>query len=242
MDLTKDISAYFATAGALVDAAAKVDEELALHLGHGFNVFDFIAPSENGISDILRDLLDPRGPHGQGDRFLRLFLQSLGLARLLDDTPRVDVYREHLTASIKQDRRRIDLVIEIHSQSKSWAVGIENKPWAIEQDNQLHDYATHLESRFSKQFHLVYLSGDGGEPSTLGEWEKQLGVKRLHIMPYAKGPAGKNGVVQSLYEWALEAATHAQADKIRWFLRDLAAWIATNFQTLAEDNHGRKEQ
>ena len=31
----------------------------------------YIQPDENRLSDILRDLLDPAGPHGQGDTFLR---------------------------------------------------------------------------------------------------------------------------------------------------------------------------
>ena len=67
MDLNeRDITAFFATMGALVAAAEKIDAELALRLGQGFNVFDAIRPDENRLSDILRDLLDPRGAHGQG--------------------------------------------------------------------------------------------------------------------------------------------------------------------------------
>ena len=69
MDLNeRDIAAYFATTGALVAAAERIDAELALYHGHGFNVFDAIRPDENRLSDILRDLLDPRGSHGQGVR------------------------------------------------------------------------------------------------------------------------------------------------------------------------------
>src|SRR5947208_1213741 len=40
----------------------------------GFNVFDFISPSENVLSDILQFFLDPEASHGQGDIFLGLLL------------------------------------------------------------------------------------------------------------------------------------------------------------------------
>ena len=43
-----------------------------------FNVFELIEPDENKLSDILADLLDPKGSHGQGDLFLRLLFKQLG--------------------------------------------------------------------------------------------------------------------------------------------------------------------
>ncbi len=44
----------------------------------GFNVFDFIDPDENKLSDVLAWLLDPKGSHGQGDVFLLLLFEHLG--------------------------------------------------------------------------------------------------------------------------------------------------------------------
>jgi len=38
-----------------------------------FNCFDFINPDENKLSEVLAELLDPKGTHAQGDVFLRLF-------------------------------------------------------------------------------------------------------------------------------------------------------------------------
>ena len=50
--------------------------EIDRHLASNFNVFDYIVPNrdENRLSDIIANLLDPRGSHGQRDIFLRQFL------------------------------------------------------------------------------------------------------------------------------------------------------------------------
>src|SRR4051794_32824876 len=68
------------------DAAAKVIKEAEIQESERnrtearrFNVFSLIKPDENRLSDILADLLDPDGPHGQGNLFLRLLLEQLGI-------------------------------------------------------------------------------------------------------------------------------------------------------------------
>lgn len=66
---------------------------------------------------------------------------------------RVDVAREFRTA----DDRRIDIVVE----TPELLLGIENKPWAVQQVNQLADYHAHLEHRSKdsgKQHALIFLS------------------------------------------------------------------------------------
>lgn len=233
MDLSEtDITAFFARTGALLSAAERIDAELALHLGHGFNVFDAIRPDENRLSDILRDLLDPRGSHGQGQPFLRLFLGMLGdqrIEQLLDANPPVDVYREHRTWSIEEDRRRIDLVILIHGPP-DFAIAIENKPWTGEQDKQMEAYAEHLDRAYGDRFSLLYLSGCGNPPETLGPWDQRLkDAGRFHALPYHESES--NGRSKpSLHAWVMDCTHHAEADKLRWFLRDFATWIAENFQ------------
>jgi len=240
MDLNvRDITAFFATTGALVAAAEKIDAELALRLGRGFNVFDAIRPDENRLSDILRDLLDPRGPHGQGDRFLRAFLDICKIGEPWSkDTNNVRVYRERQTISLDEDRkrRRIDLVIAFGASAG--AVAIENKPWAGEQNDQMKDYAEHLNHIYQDRFHLLYLSGNGRPPETLGEWDQCLKeVVRFHPMAYNR-PASQDREMPNLHDWTAQCARLTEADKLRWFLRDFAAWIAENFETPALDEGG----
>src|ERR1700688_527905 len=50
-----------------------------LFLAQDFNVFNFIQPNENRISDIFAWLLDPGGTHAQGETFLRHFVAMLDI-------------------------------------------------------------------------------------------------------------------------------------------------------------------
>jgi hypothetical protein len=53
----------------------------------GFNVFDFIDPDENKLSDVLAWLLDPKGSHGQGDVFLPQLFEHLGFGVARNQRP-----------------------------------------------------------------------------------------------------------------------------------------------------------
>src|SRR3954447_12663738 len=61
------------------ESARAEKRERDLHLAEDFNVFDFLRPDENCLSDIVAWLLDPRGSHGQGGAFLEHFLTVLRL-------------------------------------------------------------------------------------------------------------------------------------------------------------------
>ena len=52
--------------------------------GKEFNIFRVqrILNDEVKICRLIRELLDPRGSHGQGSVFLRLFLETLGWAKI----------------------------------------------------------------------------------------------------------------------------------------------------------------
>ena len=118
-----------------------------------FRIFDLFKPGENTLSDILRELLDPRGTHGQGVVFLAKFLGKIGFpqqnrAALVG----AKVFREWSTG----EGRRIDLVID----APGFLIGIENKPWAGQLHNQLGDYYADLNGRANgRPFRLVFLSG-----------------------------------------------------------------------------------
>lgn len=136
-----------------------------------FNVFDYIRANENRLSDIIRDLLDANGTHGQGDAFLKEFIAALyGL--MPPPWEFKSVLREKATSLIESHRRRLDIVIDL----KSFGIGIENKPWAGEQDHQIGDYVADLERRFAGNYKIVYLS-PGGEPMSIDETAKRKLLK-----------------------------------------------------------------
>jgi hypothetical protein len=57
----------------------EVRQAADLREASGFNVFSYVRRDESSLSDVIRDLLDPSGTHGQGRLFLDLFLKSIGV-------------------------------------------------------------------------------------------------------------------------------------------------------------------
>lgn len=95
-----------------------------------FNLFKNLKLTENQHSNLLKKLLNPRGKHGQGDLFLKSFLEML----------KVPYNNEYWTVNTEKkagEKGRIDLII----YSKDKRIIIENKiNGAVNQPNQLYRY------------------------------------------------------------------------------------------------------
>ena len=72
----KHLKRFFSAVGSRVAIAEKKQRQRDRKEATRFNVFDLIEPDENKLSDVLADLLDPKGNHGQGDLFLRLLFKQ----------------------------------------------------------------------------------------------------------------------------------------------------------------------
>lgn len=215
-----DWHSFFSAAQIITDSVSKADKLLQLHLGSSFNVFDFIQPDENRLSDLLRDLLDPSGRHGQGEIFLKLAIQNLLPAFSIDCTAlkHCKVIREAVT----RDGRLIDLVLDFGV----CGIGIENKPFAAEQPDQLADYADHLQRQFDGRFCLMFLHAPGFRSNSLGESRRDLlqAAGQFSEVPYnARGTA-------SLHAWLENCAAASQSEKIRLFLLDFATYVQMRFK------------
>jgi hypothetical protein len=188
------------------------------------NVFVYIEPDENRLSDILRDLLDPTGPHGQRDTFLRRFVakipgQSLAVGPCL-------VFREHITSRIESHLRRIDILVDFGESG----LAIENKPWAGDQTDQISDYVSHLERRFAGKFVIVYLTRNEAKPTSLGsgECDRLLREKKLLLWAYP-------GVLRA---WLTNCYKECDAEAVRIFLRNFIEYIDDTFRVTKEDENG----
>jgi len=218
-----DWRSFFRGAQIVLDATERADKLLRLRLGTGFSVFDWIKPGENTLSDMVRDLLDPEGIHGQRSIFLRLALDYLIPTPdpvAADQMERCVVVREALTSN----GRLIDLVVNFDT----CAIGIENKPFAAEQKAQLADYADHLHRQFGGRFCLVFLHGPGMRATSLGTARKERlqAEGRFLEVPYHAGGG------PSLHGWLVRCAAAAQSEKIRSFLTDFADYVADEFAVL----------
>lgn len=221
---------FFADVKYRVDLAERLQCQLDERLAIGFNVFDLIDPDENRLSDVLAGLLDPKGNHGQGDLFLRLLFERLGLgsdAKLR--TKDATVRREAPMHGTRKDHRRMDVFVEA-----GVLLAIENKVDSPEQQDQVSDYLVDLERRCPCppgqpiQNTLIYLTPDRRSPASLNDSELENHQKsgRLHRWSYQ----------DDLRSWLKDCRRDCEAQKIRDFLSDFIEYIESHLKGESEDN------
>jgi hypothetical protein len=211
-----DLTSFFAGLGQVVGIARRAQAQLDLELATRFSPLRYLRPDELGFSRILADLLDANGSHGQGDRFLRKLVDMLELQRPPSGLAASWVGVEHPTP----DGRRLDILLEVGAPV-DFAIGIENKPWAREQPNQLESYVNYL-SRYPN-WTLLYITLDARPPTTpdSARCAELIQQGRLHLLSYAK--AEDSG--QSLQVWLQQCRDTCHAVAVRQFLGDLAAYV-----------------
>ncbi len=105
------------------ELAHKFSENLAnRHVDLGFNVFAIVSDvyhRENLHSDVIKTFLDPTAPHGEGDQYLRTFLQFLN-----EIDPGVDPLN-YACARVVREEGKVDILIA--DDETKHAVIIENK-------------------------------------------------------------------------------------------------------------------
>lgn len=189
--------------------------EIDLTEASRFNVFDLIEPDENKLSDILADLMNPTGSHGQGDLFVRSLFQELGFGASDTDGQIPTVSREALTHGIVKSHRRMDVLVEA-----GVLLAIENKVDSLEQPDQVKDYLQHLRycARAQPQpFVLVYLTPNGRRPTSLRPdvLKIELAEGRLRCWSYR----------QELRAWLDDCRRRCAALRIQSFLSDFIRYI-----------------
>ncbi len=129
--------------------------------GESFNIFSILKMQRKEVkthSIFIYELLNPNGSHGQGDIFLKLFIEHV-LNMKKNIGKNFIVKREDATA----ENKRIDLTIE----SDNYLFGIEIKIDALDIYKQLFSYHEELKNRTKggKRFLLFYLTLNGKEAS-----------------------------------------------------------------------------
>lgn len=186
-------------------------------LASEFNLLRYARTDELGLSQILADMVDPCGPHGQGERFLICFLK-LFWPEYAVPGQKVSVRTEVLTDRIVASQRRVDIEIDLGTG----VLAIENKPWASDQPAQVSDYLAHLKA-LGRPFKLLYLAGQEGRlPSAQSieetDLQAHLDSKTLVVTQYTK-----------LQEWVRDCLRYCENERVAMFLRDLERIIATRF-------------
>ena len=216
-----------------LEAARTVERELDRQLARQFNAFDYLRTDELGLSKMIGDLLDPEGPHGQGQIFLRLLLDKVGF----DYDGGLRNSRVDVELPI-EDQRRLDVAVHIDDRH---CLAIENKPYAGDQENQIRDYLAWLRKRYER-FLLIYLSPRGEAPSDYSVKRDDLpndddkAAATFKIMPYHRTEGGAEDddfelfrIDFGLADWLRECRQHCDVERLRWFLREAETFCERQF-------------
>lgn len=163
MDINK-LEQLFKEINHLVKQKEREDQE-RFRNGEDFNIFKVcgIDHYELQHSSIIAELLNPLGSHGQGERFLKLFMLAYGSNLPIDEIKydKVSVKKEVWT---KEYDGRMDIYVEYAGFP---LLIIENKLYAKDQCIQLKKYKEDAELKINSthppkyKYEIVYLTLDG---------------------------------------------------------------------------------
>ena len=240
---------FFAGLGVRLAGARAVERELDRTLARRFNALDYLRTDELGLSKIIADLLDPSSVHGQGPAFLGRFVEMIGPLRwLADDAVPVDDF----DVTVVRERQinhggRLDISAEFRLQGREPAcIAIENKPYAPDGEAQIEDYLKFLRRRYDQRFLLVYLSREGGRPSSVGlppgACEDGLATMS-YCLPASEEAGGHLGLRLpfSLTDWLRECRRSCDAERLRWFLRETESFCYKTFGGTVTTTSEQKE-
>jgi hypothetical protein len=194
------------------------------YLSSDFNIFDTINPDENKLSDIIGNILNINGTHGQDRLFLNEFIDFLKRKDLKIPTDNYDykVFRE-VSAN-----GRIDILLE----SDSFALIIENKPFALDQKDQINRYYEAMKVKHNNNLAVLHLNKNKELPKNFSDpmkkmqLENLLKVNKLVVVSYFE-----------LIEYLTFCYQKCESEKFRYFLNDFIEYISKNFKMAEEENN-----
>lgn len=174
---TNNIQRLLDTVGAVVRSYAEKRKKTDAD----FNIFRVcrVDHYETIHSAILAEWINPNGSCALAEPFLRALFRKFNI-----DYPfNFQKYRVH-TEFLITDKRRIDILIE----DGTYAVAIENKIYASDQNNQLNDYSTYLKRQYRPGCSMLYyLTPNGHDPSAYSSSDSSIYEKisyRDHIISW----------------------------------------------------------
>lgn len=141
----------------IVSLQKEVNRQKALAGYNLFTISSYSAHLENFHSDIIASLLNPEGLHGEGYKFLHLFIDYLVQCH------QITINKNHFANTIVlRETGRLDIWIKDKESRQS--VIIENKiNDATDRDDQLKDYYEYATRNGYSVNAILYLSKDGSK-------------------------------------------------------------------------------
>ncbi|MBX2897903.1 MAG: PD-(D/E)XK nuclease family protein [Cyclobacteriaceae bacterium] len=183
-------------------------DKISQATGENFNVFRILNLATNETrthSAFLAELLSPKGSHGQGSIFLKLFIEQLGIETFDYQSAVVEI--EKFAGYVDADYLeggRIDIAIY---DKNGWGIIIENKIYAGDQKNQLLRYHKYGKANFKNGFDLIYLTLYGNDPSAWSLGDEQS-IANLNSEINLQSISYRDDVINWLELAKKEAANH----------------------------------
>jgi hypothetical protein len=212
----------FSELNATLKSTREIRKAYNKQIAFEFNALEFIWPDENKISEILAYFLNPFGKHGQGNLFLKSFMEivcSEDVVSLYSESE-VEIKREHSTF----EGRRIDILISF--KNRDYVIGIENKIYDHTQDqpSQISHYNKELENlQKSGNYLLLYLAPIGKELSegSLSKVEREALEKANKF----KAISYEADIIPLIEKWQL----NCQAIRVKSFLQDFEQYLKNKY-------------
>ena len=178
-------------------------EKLMTATGGNFNIFEItnMAHKEVQICQVIKELINPKGSHCQGDIFLRLFVEHV---LKLKDAFSEELYSKTVVTAehVIDANRRIDIYIKAGDKL---AIPIEAKIWAGDQDEQVHDYYEYAKGTGAEEVILYYLTCDGHMPSASSTYGmKKNDIEAIQLITFET----------EIIEWLEECLNHPATLKL----------------------------
>lgn len=219
-DFNLKLERFFLTINSQITEYKRYRKLTDRFLSPEFNTFNFFKPDENCLSDILADLLDANGTHGQGVLFQKMFIAELHNSFNVAGFDSIDILNVHREIWANG---RIDVFLE----NRDHAIIIENKPFAGDQKDQLIRYETYVKLAFHHVI-LVYISNSNRSPGNLSN-ESRIrldGLKSENKLIYFN--------YQKLRVFLESCSRYCESDRYRIFLKEFVQYIENVFNTREE--------
>ena len=189
-------------------------------LASDFSPFEFIEVDEMRLSSILAWLLNPRGSHSQGGRFLHGFVSKLH-GETVDPAWSLQACENaEVRTEVSTKGGRIDILV----RSRDRTLVIENKAGAGDGENQVANYFGYLDGLRQEGALLVYLTPKGENPSVLSisecQREKRIDNGQIHCWSYL----GKT------LDWLSSCRVVCRADRVSIFIDEFCRHIRDRFE------------
>lgn len=134
-----------------------------------FNIFDIcdISYDEVKVCRFICELLNPKGRHLQGNKFLKIFFKEvlkIDIQPTDEELNNAIVMREEII----RNHRRVDISISLNINDNQYYIPIEVKIFAGDQENQCYDYYQHslkMNGNDITKARVYYLTPTGRYPS-----------------------------------------------------------------------------